>query len=55
MLKPHELAAAQSFPKDYIFAGNRADVVKQIGNAVCPKISEALTQAYMQELAEGMA
>ena len=52
MLKPHELAAAQSFPKEYIFTGNRADVVKQIGNAVCPKISEALTQAYMQELAE---
>lgn len=51
MLKPHELAAAQSFPDDYIFTGNRADVLKQIGNAVCPKISEALTQAYMQELA----
>lgn len=55
MLKPHELAAAQSFPKDYIFAGNRSDVVKQIGNAVCPKVSEALTRAYMQELSGGMA
>jgi DNA (cytosine-5)-methyltransferase 1 len=55
MLKPHELAAAQSFPPDYIFAGNRADVVKQIGNAVCPKISEALTSVYMQELSEEMS
>lgn len=52
MLKPHELAAAQSFPKDYIFTGSQVDVVKQIGNAVCPRISEALTQCYMHELAE---
>lgn len=51
MLKPHELAAAQSFPRDYIFTGNRGDIVKQIGNAVCPKIAEALTTGYMRELA----
>jgi DNA (cytosine-5)-methyltransferase 1 len=51
MLKPHELAAAQSFPSDYIFTGNRGEVVKQIGNAVCPKIAEALTAGYMSELA----
>jgi DNA (cytosine-5)-methyltransferase 1 len=55
MLKPHELAAAQSFPRDYIFTGSRADVVKQIGNAVCPKISRALCAGYMQELAEGVS
>lgn len=53
MLKPHELAAAQSFPPDYIFTGNRGEVVKQIGNAVCPKVAEALTLGYMQELAAG--
>lgn len=45
MLQPHELAAAQSFPKDYYFSGNRADQVKQIGNAVCPKVAEALVKA----------
>ena len=50
MLKPHELAAAQSFPTDYIFTGNRGEVVKQIGNAVCPLIAEALTAGYMREL-----
>jgi DNA (cytosine-5)-methyltransferase 1 len=55
MLKPHELAAAQSFPRDYIFTGTRGDVVKQIGNAVCPKVSQALCQGYMHELAEGMS
>jgi len=42
MLQPHELSAAQSFPKDYIFTGTKADVVKQIGNAVCPKMAQAL-------------
>ena len=51
MLKPHELAAAQSFPKNYKFTGNRGEVVKQIGNAVCPKIAEALTYNYMKEIA----
>lgn len=45
MLQPHELSAAQSFPRDYVFTGNRADVVKQIGNAVCPKIAQALVGA----------
>jgi DNA (cytosine-5)-methyltransferase 1 len=55
MLKPHELAAAQSFPRDYVFTGSRADVVKQIGNAVCPKMSRALCAGYMQELAEGVS
>ena len=55
MLKPHELAAAQSFPRDYIFTGTRGDVVKQIGNAVCPKVSQALCAGYMQELAEGVS
>jgi DNA (cytosine-5)-methyltransferase 1 len=34
MLQPHELAAAMSFGKDYQFAGNKTDKVRQIGNAV---------------------
>lgn len=42
MLQPHELAAAQSFPNWYKFTGTKTEVVKQIGNAVCPKIAEAL-------------
>lgn len=45
MLQPHELAAAQSFPRSYNFLGNRSDVVKQIGNAVCPKMAHALVAA----------
>lgn len=51
MLKPKELAAAQSFPAGYIFKGNREEIVRQIGNSVCPKIAEALTAGYMRELA----
>lgn len=42
MLQPHELAAAQSFPNWYKFTGTKTEIVKQIGNAVCPKIAEAL-------------
>ena len=45
MLQPHELAAAQSFPQTYMFTGSKAEVVKQIGNAVCPKMAQALVEA----------
>lgn len=42
MLQPHELAAAQGFPNDYIFAGNKTEQVKQIGNAVPVNTARAL-------------
>ena len=42
MLQPHELAAAQSFPSDYQFAGNKGEIVKQIGNAVPGRTAKAL-------------
>lgn len=47
MLQPHELAAAMSFPPDYKFCGNKTEQIKQIGNAVCPKLSEALVTAAL--------
>lgn len=47
MLAPHELAAAHSFPKNYRFAGNRGDQVKQIGNSVPCGIAEALCEALL--------
>ena len=47
MLQPHELAAAQSFPPDYKFAGNKGDVVKQIGNAVPVRTAEALCRELL--------
>lgn len=42
MLQPHELARAQSFPSWYKFTGTKTEVVKQIGNAVCPVVAKAL-------------
>jgi len=45
MLKPSELAAAHSFPADYVLSGNRSEQVKQIGNSV-----PVLTAAAMCEV-----
>lgn len=42
MLKPSELAAATSFPREYKFEGTREKVVWQIGNAVPCRTAEAL-------------
>lgn len=47
MLQPHELAAAMSFPVGYKFAGNRGEVVKQIGNAVAVRTAKALCGAAL--------
>ena len=47
MLKPHELAAAMGFPDDYIFVGNRTQVVKQIGNAVAVNTAKALISSLI--------
>ena len=45
MLKPSELAAAHSFPKDYRLSGSRADQVKQIGNSVPVRTAKAIVKA----------
>ena len=44
MLANPELSAAQGFPAEYIFHGNKGDVTKQIGNAVCPDVADAITR-----------
>ena len=49
MLQPHELARAMSFPDGYKFSGNKTEVIRQIGNAVCPKLSEALIDAALAD------
>jgi DNA (cytosine-5)-methyltransferase 1 len=49
MLQPHELAAAMSFPKEYVFTGTREDVVKQIGNSWAGELSKALCMAVLSE------
>ena len=45
MLKPSELAAAHSFPKDYVLTGNRGEQVKQIGNSVPVRTAAAMCAA----------
>jgi DNA (cytosine-5)-methyltransferase 1 len=42
-----ELAQIQSFPKEYLFSGNRLDIVKQIGNAVPPKLIEEIAKQIL--------
>lgn len=41
MLKPHELAAAHSFPKHYQFTGTQEDQTTQIGNSVPVEMGKA--------------
>ncbi len=42
-----ELAAAMSFPRDYVFCGGDTAAKKQIGNAVPPLLAEALYRAVL--------
>ncbi len=44
-LTPREGARIQSFDDDFQFAGNRSQVVKQIGNAVPPLLGKAIGEA----------
>ena len=52
MLQPHELAAAQGFPKGYKFTGTKTETVKQIGNAVPRGLARALVLASLSQSAE---
>jgi DNA (cytosine-5)-methyltransferase 1 len=44
-LTPREGARLQSFDDDFIFAGNRSQITKQIGNAVPPLLGKAVGEA----------
>ena len=47
-LTPREGARLQSFPDRFEFAGSRAQIVKQIGNAVPPLLGESLAQSLLK-------
>ncbi|WP_313770904.1 DNA cytosine methyltransferase [Mycoplasmopsis felis] len=44
VLTPRELARLQSFPDEFIFLGTKSNILKQIGNAVPPKLSEVIAK-----------
>jgi DNA (cytosine-5)-methyltransferase 1 len=50
MLQPHELSAAMGFPGGYKFAGNKSEVVRQIGNAVSVRTARALCAAALRAI-----
>lgn len=45
MLQPHELAAAQGFPEDYVLTGTKANQIARIGNSVVPLMAELIAEA----------
>lgn len=49
MLQPHELAAAQGFPPDYVLTGTKSEQVAKIGNSVCPPVAAALVRANLAQ------
>ncbi len=54
-LTPREAALLQSFPKDYDFVGGQEDVYmhtlgKMIGNAVPPKLGEAIGKTFLNHV-----
>jgi DNA (cytosine-5)-methyltransferase 1 len=49
MLQPHELSLAQGFRADYQFAGNKTEIVKQIGNAVPRRLARAIVLAALSQ------
>jgi site-specific DNA-cytosine methylase len=46
-----ECAVLQGFPNDYPFTGRtKASIYRQVGNAVCPKVSEVLARCVMKAM-----
>ena len=49
-LRVPEIAAIQTFPKNYKFFGNRRSIQRQIGNAVPPLMGKAMVKYLVDNL-----
>ncbi len=49
-LRVPEIAAIQTFPEDYTFAGSRRSIQKQIGNAVPPLLGKAMIEFLVKNI-----
>lgn len=49
-LRVPEIAALQTFPEDYVFAGNRRSIHKQIGNAVPSLLGKAVVENLIRNI-----
>jgi len=47
-----EAARLQTFPDDFVFTGSRIQVARQIGNAVPPRLAEAVARSVMARIAD---
>lgn len=54
-LTPREAARLQTFPDNYEFLGHRWSVYKQIGNAVPPRLAEAVLSPLVTQLEDALA
>ena len=47
-----EAARIQSFPDSFRFVGNKGSQMKQVGNAVPPKLAGAIAAVIMKDIKE---
>ena len=47
-----EAARIQSFPDTFVFYGNKSSQMKQVGNAVPPKLASAIAKAILDDIGE---